>query len=97
VNKVILNWQSSLWEGDQEVVKRSDRNEPICVAILKCIVTMLGICLYGYLYLKLAKTLCFSYSLLCFLFNKIREQEGRTGSSWKRVGEDIPNNVYTSK
>jgi hypothetical protein len=23
-NIVILNWQRSLWEGDQEVVKRSD-------------------------------------------------------------------------
>jgi hypothetical protein len=30
--------------------------------------------------------ICFSYYLLCFLFNKIREQEGRTGSAWKQVG-----------
>jgi hypothetical protein len=35
---------------------------------------MLGISLYSYLYLKLAKTLCLSYCLLCFLFNKIKEQ-----------------------
>jgi hypothetical protein len=40
---------------------------------------MLGISLYSYLYLKLAKTLCLSYYLLCFLFNKIRE-EGGTGT-----------------
>jgi hypothetical protein len=45
----------------------------------------LGISLYSYLYLKLAKTPCLSY-YLCFLFNKIGEQEGRTGSSWKRGG-----------
>jgi hypothetical protein len=54
---------------------------------------MLGISLYNYLYLKLAKTLS----------NKIGEQEGGTGSTWKwavwgkRGGEegDGPNNVYT--
>jgi hypothetical protein len=44
---------------------------------------MLGISLCSYLYLKLAKMLCLSYSLLCFLFNKIGE-EGRIGSAWKR-------------
>jgi hypothetical protein len=37
--------------------------------------------LYRYPYLKLAKTPCFSYYPLCFFFNKIREQEGRTGSA----------------
>jgi hypothetical protein len=42
---------------------------------------MLGISLDSYLYLKLAKTLYLSYYLLCFLFNKIREQEGGTGSA----------------
>jgi hypothetical protein len=35
-----------------------------------------------YLYLKLEKTPCFSYYLLCFFFYKIEEQEGRTGSAW---------------
>jgi hypothetical protein len=30
----------------------------------------LGISLHSYLYLKLAKTICLSYYLLCFLFNK---------------------------
>jgi hypothetical protein len=32
--------------------------------------------LYGYFYLKLAKSPCFSYCLLCFFFFKIGEQEG---------------------
>jgi hypothetical protein len=36
---------------------------------------MLRISLYRYFYLKLAKTLCLSYYLLCFLFNKIGEHE----------------------
>jgi hypothetical protein len=32
--------------------------------------------------------ICLPCYLLCFLFNKIREQEGGTGSAWKpRVGE----------
>jgi hypothetical protein len=44
---------------------------------------MLGISLFSYLYLKLAKMLCLSYYLLCLLFNKIEEQEGRTGSAQK--------------
>jgi hypothetical protein len=83
VNIVILNWQRPLWEGDQEVVKRSGRDEPMWVVIHMCMEAMLGISLYSYLYLKLAKTLCLSYYLLCFLFNKIGEEEGRTGSAWK--------------
>jgi hypothetical protein len=28
-NKVILNWHRLLWEKDQEVAKRSDRDEPM--------------------------------------------------------------------
>jgi hypothetical protein len=36
------------------------------------------------------------YYLLCFLFNKIGEQEGGTGSSLQwGDGEGGPNNVYT--
>jgi hypothetical protein len=46
---------------------------------------MLGISLYSYLYLKLAKMLCFSYYLLCFLFNKIGDK-GRTGSACEARG-----------
>jgi hypothetical protein len=60
------------------------RDEPMWIAIHMCMEAMLGISLYSYLYLKLAKTLCLSYFLLCFLFNKIREEEGRRDSSQKR-------------
>jgi hypothetical protein len=49
---------------------------------------MLGISLYNYLHLKLAKTICLSYYLLCFLFNKIGEEEGR-----EQRGRDGPNSV----
>jgi hypothetical protein len=64
-------------------VKRSGRDEPKQVSIHKCMEAMLGISLYSYLYLKVAKTLCLSHCFLCFLFNKIREEEGGTGSAWK--------------
>jgi hypothetical protein len=82
VNKVILNWQRPLWEGDQEVVERSGRDETMWVAIHKCMEATLGISLYSYLYLKLEKMLHLSY----YLFNKIREQEGRTDSARNACG-----------
>jgi hypothetical protein len=56
------------------------------VATHMCMEAMLGICLHSYLYLKLAKTLCLSYYLLCLLYNKIREKESRTGSAQKWRG-----------
>jgi hypothetical protein len=80
---ITLKQQRSLWEGDQEVVKRSVRDESIRVVIHMCIETMLGISLYSYPYLKLAKMLCISYYCLCPLFNKIGEQ-GRTGYAWEQ-------------
>jgi hypothetical protein len=63
---------------------------------------MLGISLYSCLYLKPAKTICLSYYLLCFLFNKIGEEEGGTDSSWKQgvgrcVGIGGTNNIFTCK
>jgi hypothetical protein len=82
-NIVTLKWQRSLWEGDWEVVRRSGRDEPMWVAIRKCMEATLGISLYSCLHLKLAKIPCLSYYLLCFLFSKIGEQEGGTGSAWK--------------
>jgi hypothetical protein len=57
-------------------------NENMWVAIHKCMEAMLGISLYSYLCPKPAKTLCLSYYVLSFLFNKIGEESG-TGSAWK--------------
>jgi hypothetical protein len=88
VNKLILNWHRPLWEGDQEVVKRSGRDEPVWVVVYMCIEATLEISLYSCLYLKLAKTLSFLLSLM-FSLQKIREQEGRTGSAWKWVWRDV--------
>jgi hypothetical protein len=92
-NKVILNWQRPLWEGDHEIVKRSGRDKPMWVSIHKCMETMLGIA-YLYLYPKLAKMLCPSYYLL-FLFNK-RAAQVLPGRGGGRGGRG-PNNVYTCK
>jgi hypothetical protein len=78
VNKVILNWQKPVWEGDQEIVKRSGRDEPMWVVIHLCMEAILGISLY---------------CLLCFLFNKIGEQEGETGSALK--GGEVAQTMHT--
>jgi hypothetical protein len=92
VNIVILNWQKPLWKGDQEVVKRSGRHEPMWVAIYKYMEAMPGIFLYSYLSLKLAKT-CLSYYLP---FYKTREQ-GTTGSAQKGVKRrgEVAQTMYT--
>jgi hypothetical protein len=64
---------------------------------------MLGISLCSYLYLKLAKMLCFSYYVLCFLLNKIGEEEGEQLLSGSRSedrsegGGGDPNDVYTCR
>jgi hypothetical protein len=50
-NIVIINWQRPLWKRDQEVVKRSGRDEPIWVVVHMCMETTQGISLYSYLYL----------------------------------------------
>jgi hypothetical protein len=57
VNIVILNWQRPLWDWEQEVVKRSGRDEPMWVAEHMYMEGTLGISLYRYLYLKVAKML----------------------------------------
>jgi hypothetical protein len=67
----MLIWQRPLWEGEEEVVKRSGINEPMWVAIHKCMEAMLRISLYTCMHPKLAKIICLSY-YLHFLFNKIR-------------------------
>jgi hypothetical protein len=72
---VILNWQRPLWEGDQGLVKSSGRGEPMWVVIQMCMEAMLGISRYSYLHLKLAKTLCLSYYLLCFSSKKSEKKK----------------------
>jgi hypothetical protein len=62
-----------------EVVKRSGKDEPIWAVIHMYMEAILGISLYNYPYLKLAKML-FVLLSLCLLFNKIGK-EGRTVSA----------------
>jgi hypothetical protein len=62
---------------------------------------------YSYLYLKLAKMLCFSYYLLCFLFSSTKlekraeqvlpgsEKCGRKREGAGSEARDGPNNVCT--
>jgi hypothetical protein len=76
-------------------VKRSGRDEPIWVVIYKCMKTTQKVSLQSYPYLKLPKPPCFSYYLLCFYFNKIREQEGGTGSAQKVGGGRVAQTMYT--
>jgi hypothetical protein len=78
-------------------VKRSGRDEPMWVLIHMCLEVMLEI-YCSYPYLKLATVLCVSYYFLCFLFNKLREQEGRAGCFWKLRGEVVQTmNTHVSK
>jgi hypothetical protein len=80
---------------DQEVVKRSGRDEPMWVAIQKCVETILGISPCSYLYLKQAKTLCF-FMFSTKLENKRAEQVLPGVCEVKKEGGG-PNNVYTCK
>jgi hypothetical protein len=85
MNIVILNWQRPQWEGDQEAVNRSCREEPMWVAIHMGMEAMLGISLYSNLYLKLAKMLCLFY-FLCFLFKKNQRTIGQNKFFLEVVG-----------
>jgi hypothetical protein len=85
-NKVILNCQRPLWEGDQEVVKKSGRDEPMWVAMHICMEATPGISLFSDLYLNLAKMVCLSYYFYVFSSTKSdikRAQQVLLGS---RVG-----------
>jgi hypothetical protein len=72
--EVILKWQRSLWEGDGEVVKRSGRDESIRVVIHLCMEAMLGISLYSYPYLKLAKRYVFLIISYVFSSTKLEKR-----------------------
>jgi hypothetical protein len=74
-------------------VKRFGRDESIWAVIHLCMEAMLGISLYSYLYLKLAKMLYLFYYLLCLLFQVMpgswgcegeREELGGRGERWPK-------------
>jgi hypothetical protein len=72
----------------QRGVKRTGRDEPIGVVMHIHMETTQGISLHSYLYLKLAKTPCFSYYLLCFFFYKIQESK-LEAKPWQKVSKTI--------
>jgi hypothetical protein len=97
---VILKWQKPLWEGDQEVVKRSGRYEPMWVSIHKYMEAMLGISLNSYLYLKLAKNPCLSIISHVFFSTKSENKRAELvlpGCRGWGGEEGGTNNVYTCK
>jgi hypothetical protein len=80
-------------------VKRSDRNEPMWIAIHLCMETMLGISLYSYPYLKEQK--CYVFLIISYVFSSTilekraeqvlpgsevggEEQDGLWGERWPK-------------
>jgi hypothetical protein len=70
----------------------SSEDEPLWVSMHKYIETMLGISLYSYVYLKLAKPLCFSYYLYVFCSTKSEKKRAQQVLPGSGVGG--PNNLY---
>jgi hypothetical protein len=60
-------------------VKRTGRDEPIWVVVHICIETIQENSMCIYLYLKLAKTVCFSFYLLCFISIKSENKRAEQG------------------
>jgi hypothetical protein len=73
------------------VVKRSCKNEPIWVAIHKCMEAIPGISLYSYLYPKLAKMLSF---LLSVMFSLQQNQRTRGQNRFCSKGEKVAQTTY---
>jgi hypothetical protein len=59
------------------------------VVIHMCMEATLGISLYSYLYLKLAKMLCLSYYLLCFSSTKLENRAEQVLPESKGEGESV--------
>jgi hypothetical protein len=78
-NIVIINCQRPLWEGDQEVVKRSGRDEPIWVVIHICMETTQVISPYSYLHLKLAKKKKLFFKSCVFILQQNQRTRGWNG------------------
>jgi hypothetical protein len=73
-------------------VKRSGRDEQTWVAIHMCMETMLGISLYSYLYLKLAKTPCLSYYLV---FSSTKLENKRVEQALPGSGGRVAQTMHT--
>jgi hypothetical protein len=97
-NIVTLKQKRSLWE----VLKRSGRDESIQILMHMYMEAMLGISLYSYPDLKLAKLLYLSHFCLCLLFKKLEKREeqvlpgskGDTGREGRGEGEEMAQCVH---
>jgi hypothetical protein len=93
-----LKLAKPLWEGDEELMKRSSRDEPMWVVTHMCMETTQGISPCSYLHLKLAKMLFF----LSYMFFLQQNQRTRGQNrfypevGWGEEGGG-PNNVHTCK
>jgi hypothetical protein len=90
----------SSWEGDQEVMKRSGRDESIRVVINLCMEAMLGISLYSYPYFNLRKHFVFLIIAYVFSSTKLKKREeqvlpGSEVGGEGAEGRNGPNNVCT--
>jgi hypothetical protein len=99
MNIEILNWLGPSWEGEEEGVKRTGRDEPVGVVIHTCSETNRKLLVQLSLS-QTSKKSCLFIFYFCFFFYKIREKEGGTDCGcwheWEgwRVGKGV-NNVYT--
>jgi hypothetical protein len=60
----------SIWEGDQELVKRSGRDESTWVVTHLYMEAMLGVSLYSYPYLNQQK--CFTFLIIAYVFSSTK-------------------------
>jgi hypothetical protein len=102
---ITLKLQRSIWAGDQELVKRSGRDESTWVVTYLYMEAILGISLYSYPYLNWQK--CFVFLIIAYVCSstklEIRAEQVLPGS--KGVGgvegrglgqgRNSPNNVCT--
>jgi hypothetical protein len=90
-NTVTLKRQRSLWIDDQEVVKRSGRDESIQVVIHKCMEAirflMLGISLYTILISTSKNAVSFLLLLMSSLQQNWRKGQNRFCLEVRRVGD----------
>jgi hypothetical protein len=77
-------------------VKRSGRDEPMWVTIHKCLEATLGISLYNYLYLKLAKH--YVFLIIFYVFSSRKLENKRAEQVLHRQGgkgEEVAQTMYS--
>jgi hypothetical protein len=73
-------------------MKKSGRDEPVWVAIHKCMEAMLGISLYSYLYLKLAKH--YVFLIMSHDFSSTKSENKRAKLVLPRSRGEVAQTMY---